>query len=65
MEKNNEFHTADASLLSFDVIVLVRDVLKRWLLVLTVALMVGVGAYVTTDLNYQPSYTASATMVVL
>lgn len=64
MDKNSEFHTVESSLLSFDVIVLVRDVLKRWLLVLTVALMVGVGAYVATDLSYEPSYTASTTFVV-
>ena len=64
MEKNSEFHTVESSLLSFDVIVLVRDVLKHWLLVLTVALMVGVGAYVMTDLSYEPTYTASTTFVV-
>ena len=64
MEKNKEFHTVESSILSFDVIVLVWDVLKRWLLVLTAALMVGVGTYVMTDLRYVPSYTASTTFVV-
>lgn len=64
MERNSEFQTSDSSLLSFDPIILVRDVARRWMLVLTVALMVGVGAYVLTDVNYQPTYTATATFVV-
>lgn len=64
MERNSEFQTAGSGLLPFDPIILVRDVLKRWLLVAAVALMVGVGAYVMTDLRYQPVYTATTTFVV-
>ena len=64
MDNNNEFYTAESGLLSFDVIVLVRDVLRRWLLVLALSLMVGVGAYVATDMSYEPSYTSTATFVV-
>lgn len=64
MEKNNEFQTSESGLLPFDPIVLVRDVVKRWLLVLAVSLMVGVGSYILTDLNYQPNYTTNTTFVV-
>lgn len=64
MDKNSEFHTMESSLLTFDLIVLVRDVLKRGLVILMATLMVGVGAYVVTDLRYQPVYTASTTFVV-
>lgn len=64
MEKYSDYQAADSGLLSFDPIVLVRDVVKRWLLILTVALMMGVGAYVVTDRCYQPTYTATTTFVV-
>ena len=33
MEKTNELHTAGAGLLPFDPIILLRDVLKRWLVI--------------------------------
>lgn len=64
MENKNEFHNEDLGLLTFDPIVIVGDVVKRWLLVLTVALAVGVGAYILTDLTYQPSYSTQTTFVV-
>ena len=64
MENNNEFQVSESGLLPFDVIILVRDVLKRWLIILAVSLMVGVGAYVVTDMRYQPSYSSTATFVV-
>lgn len=64
MEKTNEFHAADAGLLSFDPIILLRDVLKRWLVVLLAALAVGVGTYISADMNYQPVYQTKTTFVV-
>ena len=64
MEKINELHTNGAGLLPFDPIVLVRDVLKRWLLIVLAAVMVGVGAYISEDTSYTPSYRTNAIFVV-
>ena len=64
MDNTMELHTAESGLFPFDPIVLLRDVLKRWLLILAVAVMVGVGSYILADSQYQPVYQTSATMVV-
>jgi len=50
--------------LPFDPIVLVQDVVKRWLVVLAAALVFGVGAYILTDLSYEPVYRTTTTFVV-
>ena len=64
MEKSKELHTSGAGLLSFDPVVLVRDVLKRWLVAVLAALVVGTGAYVAADLSYVPMYRTSTIFVV-
>ena len=68
MEYQNKQNTHgtgdDGRLLDFDPIVVVRDVLKRWLVILLAAIMVGVGTYIATDICYVPSYTATTTYVV-
>ena len=64
MDKNTEFQTVSTELFSFDPIVVVRDVCKRWLLVLVLAVAGGVGTYIVTDMNYTPTYRSSATLVV-
>ena len=64
METTKSFHTENASLLPFDPIVLLRDVVKRWLVILLVSLMVGVGTYIVTDLQYSPVYQTKTTFVV-
>lgn len=64
MDKNTEFQTSAAELFSFDPIVVVRDVCKRWLLVLALTVAVGVAAYIVTDMTFTPSYRSSATLVV-
>ena len=64
MDNTNELHTTGAGLLPFDPIVLVQDVLKRWLVILLAALMVGVGSYISADMSYVPSYRTSAIFVV-
>lgn len=61
MENNNEFQTG---FLNYDPIILVRDVCKRWLHIIVIAVLVGVAAYILTDLTYEPVYTTNATMVV-
>ena len=55
---------AEASLLTFDPIVLIQDVAKRWLAVVLAALVLGVGAYIKTDLSYTPVYQTTTTFVV-
>lgn len=64
MENTNALHAENASLLHFDPIVLVRDIMKQWLLIVLVALMVGVGSYITTDMDYEPVYQTKTTFVV-
>lgn len=63
MDKKNELHNTD-SFLPFDPIVTVLDVLKRWLIILLAAVMVGVGAYIFKDATYTPQYRTSAVFVV-
>lgn len=64
MNKISEFKIERPSMLSVIPFVLVRDVLKKWLLILTVAVMAGVGAYIITDWTYKPVYQTSSTLVV-
>ena len=64
MEQKNEFHMAESGFLPFDPVVLIQDVLKRWLLILLAAVMVGVGSYIAADSQYQPVYQSGATLVV-
>ncbi len=64
MEYIAENNTTESGILPFDPIVLVQDVLKRWLLVVLVALAVGVGTYIVTDMRYEPQYRTETTLVV-
>lgn len=52
-------------LLPFDPIVLIQDVAKRWLVIVLVALMAGVGSYFITDATYTPVYKTTTTFVVI
>lgn len=64
MENMKEKNTSESGLLAFDPIVLIRDLLKRWLLVVAVSIVVGAGAYILSDLTYQPQYRTYTTFVV-
>ncbi len=64
MKKKTEMNPEESGFLPFDPIVIVRDVAKRWLLVLMVALAVGVGTYIMADMRYQPVYRTVTTYVV-
>lgn len=55
---------AQTSLLSFDPILILRDVLRRWYLIVAAALIAGMGAYVLTEVRYVPQYTTTTTFVV-
>ena len=62
MENMNENYAGE--FLPFHPIVLLRDVAKRWLLILLVALVVGVAAYIYADATYTPVYRTTTTYVV-
>ena len=64
MSKTNEMNTTEEDLLPFNPIVVVQDVLKRWLLIALIAVIVGIGAYIYKDLSYKPVYQSVATFVV-
>lgn len=64
MDTTKELHTTGSGLLPFDPIVLVRDVVKRWLIILLAALMVGVGTYIIKDTSYIPKYQTNTVFVV-
>ena len=64
MENVSKSNMASARLLPFDPIVLLRDVIKRWLVIVLAALAVGVGTYIYTDATYAPVYRTTTTFVV-
>lgn len=64
MEKSTEKYTAESGILPFDPIVLVQDVLKRWIIVVLMAVAVGVCTYIVADMRYEPSYQTNTTFVV-
>ena len=63
-EEQKKFQTEKMPLIAFDPMVVIQDVLKQWLLILVMALVMGVGAYIVTDMSYSPVYQSSATLVV-
>ncbi len=60
----NEHHETGAGLLPFDPIVLVQDVLKRWLVILFAAVLIGTGTYILADMSYEPTYRTNTVFVV-
>lgn len=63
-QENRDNQIEQIELFSFDPIVVVLDVLKRWYLVLAAVLLVGMVVYVGTELTYEPKYTTTTTFVV-
>ena len=57
-----DYRTEDA-LLNFDLITVVRDVVKRWYVAVAVMLLAAMAAYVVTDVVYEPRYTTTTTFV--
>lgn len=64
MDYMSEYNKSESGLLPFDLIVVIQDVMRRWLVVVLVAVMVGVGAYIHTDMQYEPVYRTTTTFVV-
>lgn len=61
--QNKTTHNDDR-FLDFDPIVVVRDIFRRWLVIVMAAIVVGVGSYISTDLRYDPVYSSTTTYVV-
>ena len=64
MENEKEVQPYQKSLMSFDPIVLFRDAARKWLLVVVVAVICGIGSYIYTDSGYTPWYATEATLVL-
>lgn len=64
MQHNKESQTAQKELLTFSPVVILRDVLKRWYVIVAAALLAGMVTYVVSDVCYVPSYETTTTFVV-
>ena len=63
-EERIDKYSDGIELFSYDPIVIVRDILRRWYLIVTVALLVGMAAYVAEEVTYVPQYSTTTTFVV-
>ena len=64
MQENKDNRTEQVELLSFNPSVILRNVLKRWVLIAAAALLAGMIAYTASDLLYKPVYSTTTTFVV-
>ena len=64
MQENKENQAEQVELISFHPSVILRDVLKRWYLIVVAALLAGIIAYTASDLLYVPAYSTTTTFVV-
>lgn len=64
MDNIQEINPHKKDLLPFDPIVIVRDVVRKWLLILIIAVVCGVAAYIIEDISFTPVYQSTATLVV-
>lgn len=63
-QENRDNQIEQIELFSFDPIVVVLDVLKRWYLILTAVILAGMAVYVGSELMYTPNYKTTTTFVV-
>lgn len=64
MQENNENQVEQMELIPVNVSIILRDVLKRWYLIVVAALLAGMIAYTASDLLYTPVYSTTTTFVV-
>ena len=64
MQENKENQAEQVELISFHPSIILRDVLKRWYLIVVAALLAGMIAYTASDLLYVPAYSTTTTFVV-
>ncbi len=63
--QNQMYDTAENKpLLPYAPIVLVRDVLARWFVILTAVIVVSVAVYIISEETYEPVYQTEATLVI-
>lgn len=59
-----EYQSEQFSFRTLAPIPLLLDVIRRWYLVVIVAVLVSMGAYMVSDITYRPAYTTNTTFVV-
>ena len=64
MEHQNMHHQNSSDSVFFSPMIIVQDVLKRWIIILLAAMLVGTFSYIRADMRYTPSYSATTTYVV-
>ena len=64
MEQNQQVQAYQKTLFPFDPVVLLQDAVRKWALILVIALICGMAAYVYTDTGYVPRYRTEATLVL-
>lgn len=64
MEQEKELQPYQKSLMPYDPIILFRDSVKKWAMILVVAVLCGMAAYIYTDSVYVPYYDCKATLVL-
>lgn len=64
MQEKREHQMEQAEAASLEPITILRDILRRWYVVLAAALLIGMAAYVVTEQRYTPVYQTNTTLVV-
>ena len=64
MEMKQKSQYTGQSLLLFDPIIVLRDLMQKWFLILVIAVFLAVTAFVVADQIYVPVYESNATLVV-
>lgn len=64
MPEKKDMQTEQIGLSSFVPVTIVRDVLKRWYLIVAAAILAGMAAYVVSGICYVPTYQTTVTFVV-
>ena len=64
MDNENQMQTFDQSFLPYDPIVLLLDAARKWLLVVVIAVICGIAAFIYTDSGYVPVYRTESTLVL-
>ena len=64
MPDNRESQAEQLQLPSFEPITILRDVLRRWYLIVAAAILAGMAAYVVSGVRYKPVYQTNTTFVV-
>lgn len=64
MEQNQQVQAYQKTLFPFDPVILLRDAARKWALILVIATICGMAAYVYTDTGYIPRYRTEATLVL-